>query len=739
MQLYHQCLYGVRYDFLCANFTAFDQKTFICHFVSEVDCKNSHKWWGKNDDLYKATTARPVPTQATTTTTTTQAPPPRAGGNRPRRPYRRRRPQVEYYDDEYDDEYYYEEAPKRRRKQRPRPRRPIQAEYDDEYADDLPPKRVPVVPAAVAPMDDYDYDRRMERPRPADRRRPTYDDRRSFDDDGVARRRPADERRSFDDRRPNRKNTYEGERRRPAGGDRKPMNDFDQPRKRIRDEDLDLDEYEKPRRQQRPQVEEEVKVKPSGNGGTPSLFAPRVPPKIRRPVPINAKDKFDYTSKGGAGSPPASSTTEKPLFDDEDYYADDYPADTELEEPKGQRKDQRSQQTTKAPSTTTSTTTTTTTTTPPPPPPQRPRRPEIITDEEYYDDEYEDDPLPVVVPVSRGKYNKPDYNGDGGARHAHKSSPNKAQSTTTPPQPTHAQKTPHHQSNHPSTSTTRTTTTTTEQEEEERYEEPEERFSSRYTGNANINRPRERTAEPVATTTPRTNAFNPKYEIQFSSFNNNNNNQNAKPAVQQVDPPQYDDEEDEEEVVNNRNARPMVRVVKRPFLPSRGGNPILPRGLQPVGHLNPFQSTVTTTTSTTPAPQRNQNPPQYYDSKLEEIYNTDYDVTLNDALNPTLKPFTRGAGPLAAPSPHFVERNRFAGNSNSRYDSLEAPSTYRGQAQSRVRPLNVYQQPYSPAATYVGQRRRSGGQVDQERGYLRAQGSSHYQQRAVRAGGDYYY
>lgn len=47
LQIYHHCLYGVRSDFICANFTAFDQKTFICHFASEVDCKNSWKYWNR--------------------------------------------------------------------------------------------------------------------------------------------------------------------------------------------------------------------------------------------------------------------------------------------------------------------------------------------------------------------------------------------------------------------------------------------------------------------------------------------------------------------------------------------------------------------------------------------------------------------------------------------------------------------------------------------------------------------
>lgn len=37
---------------------------------------------------------------------------------------------------------------------------------------------------------------------------------------------------------------------------------------------------------------------------------------------------------------------------------------------------------------------------------------------------------------------------------------------------------------------------------------------------------------------------------------------------------------------NKNRSEPVVRVVKRPFLPSRGGSPYLPRGLQPVGSKN---------------------------------------------------------------------------------------------------------------------------------------------------------
>lgn len=59
-----------------------------------------------------------------------------------------------------------------------------------------------------------------------------------------------------------------------------------------------------------------------------------------------------------------------------------------------------------------------------------------------------------------------------------------------------------------------------------------------------------------------------------------------------------------------KDVRMNVKVIKRPFLPSRGGNPYLPRGLQPVAGKNlsspppttpkpPPTTTTTTTTSTT--------------------------------------------------------------------------------------------------------------------------------------------
>lgn len=159
-KVYHHCLFGTRYDFLCANFTAFDQKTFICHFVSEVDCANSKKYWHRNDALYKATTT----STTSTSTTTTVAPVTAAAGRqlprdrdlpRRRRPFRRR-PAYDYYDEEY---------------------------YDDDYSRPRGYSR-----------DDYDYDDRKYR---RDRDRDFRDRDRDFRDREVPRSRegiPRDER-----------------------------------------------------------------------------------------------------------------------------------------------------------------------------------------------------------------------------------------------------------------------------------------------------------------------------------------------------------------------------------------------------------------------------------------------------------------------------------------------------------------------------------------------------------------
>ncbi|XP_050548621.1 uncharacterized protein LOC126910260 [Daktulosphaira vitifoliae] len=247
-QLYHHCLFGTRYDFLCANYTAFDQKTFICHFVSQVDCNNSAKYFNRNEALYKA--AETTTTSTTTTSTTTAAPPPPppppsrpqqqpqqqfrpyegrrvvAGGyaqGRKHRPYRRRRPVYEYYyvDDEYDDAEYYDDA--------------------------IEP--IPVVKKSA--------------------------------------------------RKHSRVNNY------------KPV-DLENEYVESSSE-LDRDNNE-PIEQQHQQQRASSSVIPKNvsNNQIMSVYGkPRAPPKIRRPVPLNERDRYDYIPKANEGSqqPLAASTT----------------------------------------------------------------------------------------------------------------------------------------------------------------------------------------------------------------------------------------------------------------------------------------------------------------------------------------------------------------------------------------------------------------------------------------------
>lgn len=118
-QVYHQCLFGTRYDFMCANFTAFDQKIFNCQFANEVDCDNSPLFYDRNEALYKeaSTTAAPTPAPQVVVVRTRfvdesgrEVAPPRSQGGRFRRPQGKRRPV--YYDDYYDYDYQeYYDAP----------------------------------------------------------------------------------------------------------------------------------------------------------------------------------------------------------------------------------------------------------------------------------------------------------------------------------------------------------------------------------------------------------------------------------------------------------------------------------------------------------------------------------------------------------------------------------------------------------------------------------------------------
>lgn len=224
------------------------------------------------------------------------------------------------------------------------------------------------------------------------------------------------------------------------------------------------------------------------------------------------------------------------------------------------------------------------------------------------------------------------------------------------------------------TSTTSTTTTTTTSEKpllsEDTYYEDEDYISEELP-----------VTQPSPPLRPDTVSFknknhrfssNPNKDLRISYLHSNNRQQESRDTYE-ASPvtvaPVADDvtsaeESDSTSNVREGGVRTMVRVIKRPFLPSRGGNPYLPRGLKPLGlseqdsvedsvgseepvnsdtfgfqttngqRPNPTRlepSTTSTTTETNPR------------AKLEEILSSDLDVTLNDALNPTLKPLSRSS------------------------------------------------------------------------------------------------
>lgn len=308
-QLYHHCIYGIRHDFLCANFTAFDQKTFICQFVSEVNCKASPKYFFRNDALYVAAT--------TTSTTTTTLPPPVTQPQpqyndrplRPRRPLLRpRRPtpaqNSDYYydDDEYEQDDYVEEQRYTRRRQqaqRGRTRRPT--EYEDEYAQSLQGQQLQGQGRRFA---DDAYDRRPQR----NRNKPAGYEYDEDEEPAAVRPRPRNGNRprnqQVDDR-----DRFENapQPQRPATGGRKGAAAQSQqpaPRRKPagrpkpqRYDDEDESDYD-----DRPAAPPSAQVSPTG-GGSALFSRPRAAPRINRPVPLSDKRKYEYKTTTTTASP----------------------------------------------------------------------------------------------------------------------------------------------------------------------------------------------------------------------------------------------------------------------------------------------------------------------------------------------------------------------------------------------------------------------------------------------------
>ncbi|XP_021695187.1 zinc finger CCCH domain-containing protein 18 [Aedes aegypti] len=689
-QLYHHCINGIRYDFLCANYTAFDQKTFICHFASEVDCKNSPKYWFRNEPLYKATTTttqKPAPTVPTTAAPTTVPSRPKPL----RKPVRRRRPQDYYYDEEEYEDDYYEERP-RRRKNRPRNRRPY---YEDEYEDDERFDRRPADRYRERDRDrdieDEDYedrrtyrtknrnrnndrrngdddrrygyedrDRRRDRDRrpideerrkpiDEDRRKPVEDDRRVVYDEekrssqSDRRRRPsATEDRKVPERRPasDDRRSFSGDevKRRPSeerSGGRRPYNDdrrFD-----YDDEDEDYSPR-RPEKKSRPQSDI-VTVKPSGS----TIYdRPRAAPRINRPVPLNEKNKYSYSNPEPPKKKP--STTQAPAEEPEPEYYDEYEDEPKKPEPvvdkrkatdvgnrgrNGNAEDKRQS---------------------------------ASSDVVYYDD--------VIVP----KDSLPQKSVPGNVK--------KPEGT--------------------------------------------ERINSR--DNSELN-----------------NRYNEKIRQTQRVSKPESIPQRVRPAYLDEDPTdsrQPSPPKSNANIYSNfKNKKPTApiesrkptcihseRATKRPFLPSRGGNPYAARGLQPVGvakqsQTQPRQPPPPSTESERPSPFRidvgsspvssvqldaqtsTVRPNENRVKTLDQLYDEEFDVTLNDALNPTLKPLTR-----SAPAQSFFRNRYIHQSSDSEFVPFEpsyAPSEFRRAA---VRPPSSFGHQMHQPTVYISQVRGHPGQ-----------------------------
>ncbi|KAJ8926121.1 hypothetical protein NQ315_009978, partial [Exocentrus adspersus] len=364
-QVYHHCLFGTRYDFLCANYTAFDQTLFNCNFVSNVDCENSKKYWHRNDELYiekSTTTAAPAlnynfytpPPQAQPLTpgpegyllsAAVEPPPPRRQtGVRPRAtrpppppPPPLSRPLYDYYED-------YEELPRPKNRKRPRPRpRPVY--YDDDYEeyDDVRISRRGGGRRARP------YARR-ERPirRNKERRKFDYEEEDyDYDDDLVLGKKPKVIR-----RKPLNDYEYEDdvryEKRRPANRREKPL------RKKRPIDDYDYEEEEEDRLESRKVRDDPKKIPRLGKRRPPSqefeddlqladgrprkgnkeqslakdgrpvikpvsgtiYDRPRLAPRINLPVPKNAADKFAYKPIGATPTTPAAKQTDEVEYED---------------------------------------------------------------------------------------------------------------------------------------------------------------------------------------------------------------------------------------------------------------------------------------------------------------------------------------------------------------------------------------------------------------------------------------